>query len=131
MSHIGFELDIVCFLVLDGDVARRVFMVNTFRSLYGLLVSATLLQTSTRAIRVNRKLLQHWIGIINFEKYFLNFISDAIHSKPKLNIELKTLLNDGHSEPELHDDLVNKLKKLIGRNHFSHHFRKNNYMLQT
>ena len=28
LSHIGFELDIVCFLVLDGDVPRRVFMVN-------------------------------------------------------------------------------------------------------
>ena len=28
LSHIGFEFDIVCFLVLDGDVPRRVFMVN-------------------------------------------------------------------------------------------------------
>ena len=84
-------------------------------------MSATLLQTSTCAIRVNRKLLQHWIGIINIEKRFLNFISDAMHSKPKLNVELK---NDGHSEPEHHDDFVNKLKILIGRNHFSHLFRK-------
>ena len=36
----------------------------------------------------------------------------------------KGLLREGLSEPEFHDDLVYKLKKLIGRNDFSFQFRK-------
>ena len=37
---------------------------------------------------------------------------------------LKTLLNEGLSEPEFYGDLVYKFKKLIGSNDFSFQFRK-------
>ena len=70
------------------------------------------------------------IGIINFEKHFLNFIVDTKISK--YNVGLKTLLGEGLSEPEFHGDLVYKFKKLIGRNDLSFQFRKkNHYTLQT
>ena len=36
---------------------------------------------------------------------------------------LKMLLREGLSEPELYGDLVNKFKKLIGKNDFSFQFR--------
>ena len=42
----------------------------------------------------------------------------------KFNVELKTLLREGLSEPEFYGDLVYKFKKLIERNDFSFHFRK-------
>ena len=42
----------------------------------------------------------------------------------KFNVGLKTLLREGLSEPEFYGDLVDKLKKLIGRNDFSFQFRK-------
>ena len=49
----------------------------------------------------------------------------------KYDVGLKTLLGEGLSEPEFYGDLVNKFKKLIGRNDFSFQFRKNHYTLQT
>ena len=42
----------------------------------------------------------------------------------KFTVGIKTLLHDGLLEPEFYGDLVNKFKKLIGRNDFSFHFRK-------
>ena len=42
----------------------------------------------------------------------------------KYNVELKTLLKWGLSEPEFYGNLLYKFKKLIGRNDFSFQFRK-------
>ena len=42
----------------------------------------------------------------------------------KYNVGLKTLLNEGLSEPEFYGDLVYKFKKLIGSSDFSFQFRK-------
>ena len=42
----------------------------------------------------------------------------------KYNVGLKTLLNEGLSEPEFYGDLVYKFKKLTGSSDFSFQFRK-------
>ena len=42
----------------------------------------------------------------------------------KYNVGLKTLLNEGLSEPEFYGDLVYKFKKLLGSSDFSFQFRK-------
>ena len=42
----------------------------------------------------------------------------------KYNVGLKTLLLQGLSEPEFYGDLVNKFRKIIGKNDFSYHFKK-------
>ena len=42
----------------------------------------------------------------------------------KFNVELKTLLHQGLSEPEFYGDLVYKFKKIEGRADFSDQFRK-------
>ena len=81
------------------------FMVYTFRNLLGFIESAIMLRTSTLEINVLRSNFSNRdIGIINFEKYFLNF--ELIS---KYNVGLKMLLPDGLSEPEFSSNLVKKL----------------------
>ena len=83
-----------------------------------------MLQTSTLEINVERpNFSNRAIGIINFEKPFLNFIVDT-ELISKYNVGLKMLLSEGLSEPEFYGDLVFKFKKLIGSNDFSFQFRK-------
>ena len=79
---------------------------------------------NTRSKYLTAKLLQQgYIGIINFENHFPNFMEDTINQFP-FDIGLKTLLREGLSEPEVYGDLVYKFKKLIGRNDVSFQFRK-------
>ena len=40
------------------------------------------------------------------------------------DIRLKTLLLQGLSEPEFYGDLVNKFRKIIGKNDFLYHFKQ-------
>ena len=42
----------------------------------------------------------------------------------KYRVGLKTLLLQGHSEPEFYGDLVYKFKKIIGNYDFPYHFKK-------
>ena len=42
----------------------------------------------------------------------------------KYNVGLKTLLLQGLSEPKFYGDLVNKFRKIIGKNDFPYHFKK-------
>ena len=43
----------------------------------------------------------------------------------KYNVGLKSLLQEGRSEPEFYGDLVYKFRKIIGINDFPYHFKKN------
>ena len=55
-------------------------MAYTFRNLLGLLESAIILRTSMREINVEQpNFFSRAIGIINFEKPFLNFIVDTMN----------------------------------------------------
>ena len=55
-------------------------MVYTFSNLLGLLQSALMLRTSTREIKcLKPNFSSRAIGIINFEKRFLNLIADIIN----------------------------------------------------
>ena len=42
----------------------------------------------------------------------------------KYNVGLKALLLQGLSEPKFYGDLVYKLRKNVGKNDFSYHFKK-------
>ena len=42
----------------------------------------------------------------------------------KYNIGLKTLLQQGISEPIFYSDLVYKFKRIVGKPNFSHQFKK-------
>ena len=110
-----FRLWMVTFLAV-------LLMVYTFRNLLGLLESAIIKRTSTLEINVKQpNFSSRAIGIVYFEKYYLNFIDELIS---KYNVRLKTFLREGLSEPEFYGYLVYKFKKLIGRNDFPFQFRK-------
>ena len=47
----------------------------------------------------------------------------------KYNVGLKTFLLQGFSEPEFYGDLVYKFIKIIGKNDFPYHFKKDNCSL--
>ena len=48
----------------------------------------------------------------------------------KFQVGLKSLLRQGLSEPELHGDLVYKLKKIVGSNDFSAQFNHKRYFIK-
>ena len=65
------------FLMVTFLAVRR--MVYTFRNLLALLESALMLRTLAREINVKQpNFFSRAIGIINFEKRFLNFIADTM-----------------------------------------------------
>ena len=55
------------------------------------------------------------IGIINFEKLFLKFYRRHFELVSKFKVGLKSLLQQGLSEPEFYGDLVYKLRKIVSR----------------
>ena len=79
-KHDDFDFDIVNFRFWMVTFLVVLFMVCTFRNLLGLLESAIMLHTSTLEINVERpNFSNRAIGIINFEKTFLNFIVDSMN----------------------------------------------------
>ena len=70
------------------------------------------------------KLLQQGYRFHKLRKIFSKFYRRHYELISKYNFGLKTLLDEGLSEPEVYGDLVYKSKKLIGRNEFSFQFRK-------
>ena len=70
------------------------------------------------------KLLQQGYRYHKLRKAFSKFYRRHYELISKYNVGLKTLLNEGLSEPEFYCDLVYKFKKLIRSNDFSFQFRK-------
>ena len=71
-------------------------------------------------------MLAHWIGI-NMAP--LSWVGLCIQICPywtyiKYNIGLKTLLQQGISEPIFYGDLVYKFKRIVGKPNFSDQFKK-------
>ena len=59
------------------------------------------------------------IDIIKFEKTFSKFYHRHSEFIVKYNIGLKTLLQQGISEPIFHGNIVYKFKRIVGKPHFS------------
>ena len=64
------------------------------------------------------------IGIINFERLFSKFYHRHYKLVSKFKVGLKSLLQQGLSEPEFYGDLVYKLRKIVSRADFSDQLRK-------
>ena len=62
------------------------------------------------------------IGIINFERLFFKLYRQHHELVSKLNVELKSLLYQGLSEPEFYGDFIYKFKKIMGRTDLSDQF---------
>ena len=64
------------------------------------------------------------IGILNFARRFRHFIVDHSALVEKYNVALKTLLQQGISEPKFYSDLVYWFRKIVGKSYFSGQFRR-------
>ena len=62
------------------------------------------------------------IAILNFIRCFRNFIADTVPCWKKYSVSMKTLLQQGMSEPEFYGDLVYRFRKIVGRSGFSEQF---------
>ena len=89
-----------------------------------LLDSRELLQILMTLTTVIKPLLTNFLGraivILNFVGRYRR------HSAllEKYSVSLKTLLQQGISEPEFYDDLVYRFRKIVGKSNFSEQFRK-------
>ena len=70
------------------------------------------------------KLLKQGYSYNKLRKAFSKFYRRHYALISKFNVGLKSLLHQDLSEPEFYGDLVNKVKKIMGRTDFSDQFRK-------
>ena len=120
-----FDLDIVNFPFLGGDVPRR--------PSYGVYISQLIRfarvcshvdDFNTRNKCLTVKLLKQGYRYHKLRKAFSKFYRRHYELISKFNVGLKSLLHQGLSEPEFYGDLVYKFKKNRGMTDFSDQFRK-------
>ena len=119
-----FDVDIVNFPFLDGDVPRRASYGIYFSQLIRFArVCNHVADFNARNKCLTAKLLQQGYRYHKLRKTFSKFYRRHYELISKFNVGLETLLREGLSELEFYGDLVYKFKKLIGRNDFSFQFR--------
>ena len=93
-------------------------------------VSSHVAEFNARNKSLTARLLQQGYRYHKFRKTFSKFNRRHYELVSKFNVGLKTLLNQGLSEPEFHGDLVFKLKKKknVGRADFSDQVKKLSYV---
>ena len=120
-----FDFDIVNFPFLDGDVPRR--------PSYGVYISQLIRfarvcshvdDFNTRNKCLTAKLLKQGYRYHKLRKAFSKFYRRHNELVSKFSVGLKSLLQQGLSEPEFYGDLVYKFKKIRGMTDFSSQFRK-------
>ena len=120
-----FDFDIVNFPFLDGDVPRR--------PSYGVYISQLIrfARASTRVNDFNNrnlfltdKLLKQGYRYHKLRKAFSKFFHRHYELIEKYNVSLKTLLQQGVSQPVFYGDLLYKFKKILGKPNFSEKFKK-------
>ena len=111
-----YDFDIVNFPFLHGDVPRR--------TLYGVYISqlirfarafSNLSDFNCRNKALTAKRLRQGYGYFKHRKAFSKFYRRHSAMVEKYNVSLKTLLQQGISEPEFYDDLVYRLRKIVGK----------------
>ena len=73
---------------------------------------------------LTQKLLKQGYRYHKLRKTFSKFYRRYYDLISKFQVGLKSLLRQGHSEPDFYGDLVYKLKKIVGSNNFSAQFIK-------
>ena len=120
-----FDFDIINFPVLDGDVPRSTsYGVYISQLIRFARVSSHVADFNARNKSLTAKHLQQGYLYHKLRKTFSKFYRQHYELVSKFNVGLKTLLHQGLSAPEFYDDLVYKLKKIVGRAGFSDQFRK-------
>ena len=119
------DFDIVNYPFLDGDVPRSTsYGVYISQLIRFARVSSHVNDFNTRNKVLTTKLLRQGYRYHKIRKAFSKFYRRHFDIVSKYNVGLKTLLMQGLSEPEFYGDLVNKFRKIIGKNDFPYHFKK-------
>ena len=120
-----FDFDIVNFPFLDGDVPRRTsYGVYISQLIRFARASSNLNDFSYRNKALTSKLLRQGYRYFKLRKAFSKFYRRQSALLEKYSVSLKTLLQQGISEPEFYGDLVYRFRKIVGKSNFSEQFRK-------
>ena len=124
-KQVDFDFDIVNFLFLDGDVPRRTsYGVYISQPIRFASASSNLNDFNCRNKAHTAKLLRQGYRYFKLRKAFSKFYRRHSALLEKYSVSLKTLLQQGISEPEFYGDLVYRFRKNVGKSNFSEQFRK-------
>ena len=115
---------ILIFPFLDGDVPSSPY--------YGVYISQLIrfvrvysnINFYNRNLFLTAKLLKHEYRYNKIRKAFPKFYHRHSGSIVKYNVGLKTLMQQGISEPIFYGDLVYKFKIIVGKPNFSDQFKR-------
>ena len=120
-----FDFDIVNFPFLDGDISRSTsYGVYISQLICFARASSYVADFNTRNKLLTQKLLKQGYRYHKLRKTFPKFYRRYYDLISKFQIGLKSLLHQGLLESKFYDDLVYKLKKIVGYNIFSAQFIK-------
>ena len=120
-----FDFEIVNFPFLDGNVPRSTsYEVYISQLIRFARASSYVHDFNTRNKVLTQKLLKQGCRYHKLCKSFSKFYRRYYDLISKFQAGLKSLLDQGLSEPEFYGDLVYKLKKIVGSNKFSAQFIK-------
>ena len=119
------DFDVVNFPFLDGDVPRRTsYGVYLSQLIRFVRASSNLSDFNYHNKALTTKLLRQGYRYFKLRKAFSKFYRRHSALLEKYNVSLKTLLQQGISEPEFYGDLVYRFRKIVGKSNFSEQFRK-------
>ena len=120
-----FNFKIVNFLFLDGDVPRSPsYGVYISQLIRFAKVCSNVDDFNNRNLSLTAKLLKQGNRYLKIRKEFSNFYHRHSELIVKYIIWLKTLLQQGISEPIFFGDLVYKFKRTVVKSNFSDQFKK-------
>ena len=120
-----FDFDIVNFPFLDGDVPRRTsYGVYISQLIRFARASSNLNDFNYHNKALTAKLLRQGYHYFKLRKAFSKFYRRHSALLENYSVSLKTLLQQGITEPEFYGDLVYKFRKIVGKSNFSEQFRK-------
>ena len=94
------------------------------------IASSYVADFNTRNKLLTQKLLKQGYRYHKLRKTFLKFYRRYYDLISKFQVGFKSLLHQGLSEPDFYNDLVYKLKKIVGSNNFSAQFIKKNPIIK-
>ena len=120
-----FNFEIGNFPFLDGDVLRSPSYGVYISQLIGFArVCSNTEDYNNRNLLLTAKLLKQGYRYHKIRKAFSKFYHRHSELIVKYNIGLKTLLQQGISEPIFYGDLYYKFKRIVGKPNFSDQFKK-------
>ena len=120
-----FNFEIVNFPFLDGDVPRSPSYGVYISQLIRLArVSSNVDDFNNINLFLTAKLLKQGYRYHKIRKAFSKFYNTHSELIVRYNIGLKTLLQQGISEPIFYGDLVYKFKRIVRKRNFSDQFKK-------